>query len=130
MGGILIMTTYPNQNIVTIEKEATDANNLYAKINLKAIQLAMKDLNGTQFTVWMYFAKNKAGYEFAVSPRDAMDNYGISKNTFYRALDVLKEKGYLVPDEEKGAKHWLFREVPEDDNIYITKIEPAKEFEF
>lgn len=38
------METYPNQDVVEIKKEPCDKNNLYATINLKASQLAAKDL--------------------------------------------------------------------------------------
>jgi hypothetical protein len=41
-----------------VNKEVCDENNLYAKINLEAMKLAMKDLTPAQFEVWMYFAKN------------------------------------------------------------------------
>lgn len=115
------MYSAPNQEIVQIKKEPCDKNNHYATINLKAMQLAMKDLTPAEFQVWLYFSKNQAGYEFAVSPAAALDEFGIKKDTFQKAKRKLKEKGYLVEDPSKGKNHFIFYEIPEDEVIYITK---------
>jgi hypothetical protein len=85
------------------------------------MRLAMKDLTPAQFEVWLYFAKNQAGYTFAVSPAAALDEFGIKKDTFQTAKRVLKEKGYLIEDLAKGKNHWIFKEVPEEDIMYIEK---------
>lgn len=116
------MNSSPNQDIVKVEKEKCDKNNLYATINLAAMQLAMKDLTPLQFEVWMYFAKNQAGYTFAVSPAAALDEFGIKKDSFQKAKAVLKEKGYLIEDFSAGKNHWIFREIPVDDIMYVSKI--------
>lgn len=40
------------------------------------------------------------GYEFWVSPVAAYNEFGISVSTFRKAKRVLKERGYLVKNEE------------------------------
>ena len=115
------MKTVANQDVVEIQKEACDKNNLYAAINLNAMRLAMKDLTPAQFEVWLYFAKNQAGYTFAVSPAAALDEFGIKKDTFQKAKAVLKEKGYLIENLAKGKNHWIFREIPIEDMMYVDK---------
>ena len=115
------METFVNQDIVEVQKEACDTDNIYAKINIKAIQLAMKDLTPAQFQVWLYFAKNQAGYVFAVSPAAALNEFGIKKDTFQKAKQVLKEKGYLVENPAKGKNHWIFKEIPVEDIMYVEK---------
>lgn len=115
------MTTVPNQDVVTVNKEACNKDNLYATINIRAIQLAMKDLSNAEFQVWLYFAKNQAGYTFAVSPADALNEFGISKDTFKKSKAKLKEKGYLVEDLSKGPNHWIFYEIPKEDIMYVEK---------
>lgn len=117
------MTTVENQDVVEIQKEKCDSNNIYATINIKAMQLAMKDLTPVQFQVWLYFAKNQAGYTFAVSPAAALNEFGIKKDSFQKAKAVLKEKGYLIQDCGKGKNYWIFKEIPEDDIMYVTKEE-------
>ena len=115
------MTTVANQDIVTVQKEKCDTDNIYAKINIEAMQLAMKDLTPAQFQVWLYFAKNQAGYTFAVSPAAALNEFGIKKDTFQKAKVVLKEKGYLIENLAKGKNHWIFREIPVEEVMYVEK---------
>ena len=115
------MTSVANQDIVEVHKELCNKDNIYAMINIKAIQLAMKDLTPAQFQVWLYFAKNQAGYQFAVSPAAALDEFGIKKDTFQKAKVVLKEKGYLIENPAKGKNHWIFREIPVEDIMYVEK---------
>ena len=115
------MYSNPNQDFVTINKEPCDKNNIYAMINIKALNLAAKDLTPAQFEVWLYFAKNQAGYTFAVSPAAALDEMGIKKDTFQKAKAVLKDKGYLIEDLSKGKNHWIFREVPVEEIMYVEK---------
>lgn len=115
------MYSNPNQDIVKIEKEPCDGSHVYAAINIEAMKLAMKDLTPVQFEVWMYFAKNQAGYTFAVSPAAALDEFGIKKDTFQKAKTALKDKGYLIEDFGKGKNHWIFREIPIEEIMYVEK---------
>jgi hypothetical protein len=115
------MNTFSNQDIVEVQKEPCDKNNLYAAINLEAMRLAVKDLTPIQFQVWLYFAKNQAGYTFAVSPAAALNEFGIKKDTFQKAKQVLKQKGYLIENPSKGKNHWIFKEIPEEEVMYVEK---------
>ena len=90
-------------------------------VNINAMQLAAKDLTPAQFQVWLYFAKNQAGYTFAVSPAAALNEFGIKKDTFQKAKAILKEKGYLVENLAKGKNHWIFKEIPVEDLMYVEK---------
>ncbi len=48
-----------NQKMVGVNKAPTDKNNIYACINVEAIDKAAMDLSkGSTFKLWMYFAKN------------------------------------------------------------------------
>ncbi len=118
-------TTVPNQDMAEVHKEPCDKNHIYAMINIEAMQLAMKDLTPVQFQVWMYFAKNQAGYTFAVSPAAALNEFGIKKDSFQKAKAVLKEKGYLVANPAKGKNYFIFYEKPVEDVIYVEKAAGA-----
>lgn len=113
--------TVANQDVVEVQKEPCNKDNIYAAINLEAMRLAIKDLTPVQFQVWLYFAKNQAGYTFAVSPAAALDEFGIKKQSFQEAKRVLKEKGYLIENLAKGKNHWIFREKPIEDIMYVDK---------
>lgn len=114
-------TTVANQELAEIKKEPCDTDNIYAKINIEAMQMAMKDLTPVQFQVWLYFAKNQAGYVFAVSPAAALNEFGIKKQSFQEAKRVLKEKGYLVNNPSKGKNYFIFYEKPVDEVMYVEK---------
>ena len=115
------MYSTANQDIVEVHKEKCDKDNIYAMINIDAMKLAMKDLTPAQFQVWLYFAKNQAGYTFAVSPAAALDEFGIKKDTFQKSKQVLKEKGYLIENLAKGKNHWIFKEIPVEEIMYCEK---------
>lgn len=115
------MFSTANQDIVTVSKEICNKDNLYAMVNIKAMEAAIKDLTPREFQVWLYFAKNQAGYTFAVSPAAALQEFGISKDTFQKAKQVLKAKGYLIEDVAKGGNHWIFREIPVEEIMYVRK---------
>jgi len=111
----------PNQEYVVINKEDCDGrlvDNYYAAINLRSIKYALRDLTPAQFEVWLYFAKNMEGYEFWVSPVAAYNEFGISVSTFRKAKRVLKERGYLVKNEEG---YWDFYEIPKM-NLEMEKV--------
>lgn len=115
------MKTVANQEVVEVHKELCDKAHIYAMINIEAMQLAMKDLTPVQFQVWLYFAKNQAGYTFAVSPAAALNEFGIKKDSFQKAKGILKEKGYLVENLVKGKNHFIFYEKPIEDIMYVEK---------
>ena len=102
----------PNQKAVTVHKEPCDntcKENYYAKINLAAITQAALDLDAGAFKLWVYFAKNQPGYQFALSKVDVQESFGMKKTQYDNAIKELKEKGYLTQD--KGA-YYSFYEVP------------------
>lgn len=65
--------TVPNQKIVKVNKEICNTENLYAAINLEAMERAAQDLDGNPFKLWIYFAKNQKNYTFALSSKDVKD---------------------------------------------------------
>ena len=108
-----------NQKVITIQKEVCNnqnKDNYYAKINLKALQKAMIDLDTeASIKMWLYFAKNQNGYQMALSSIDAI-MWGIgSKGSYDRAIKILIEKGYLVKQEDK-KDYYNFYEVAQMDS--------------
>ena len=68
------------------------------------------------FFLWMYFAKNQDGYTFAVSPAATL-SWGVPRASFYKALQTLKEKKYIV---EKSDNTYDFYESPKEEQIVVT----------
>ena len=104
--------SYPNQYNTTIHKEKCDKDNLYAVINLDALQNAMNCLSGSALTLWLYLAKNQESYNLWLS-KTAIIEWGLPERSYYRARDELRDKGFLV---ESSTNHFDFYEYPPDQN--------------
>ena len=50
--------TVPNQKTVAVKKEICNKDNLYAAINLQALEAAAQCLDAGAFKLWVYFSKN------------------------------------------------------------------------
>lgn len=83
-----VLHQVPNQKIVRIEKEPCGKGNLYAAINLKALEAAAQNLDAGAFKLWIYFAKNQNGYEFALSSKDANTTFGLGKSQYDTGLKL------------------------------------------
>ena len=90
---------YPNQKIITIKKEKCDRDNLYAMINIDAMEKAAIDLCGrtaNAFILWCYFARNQNNYQLALSNKAVSAAMGLSKDAYDNAVSLLIDRGYLV----------------------------------
>ena len=103
------MTTVPNQKVIRIEKEPCGKGNLYAAINLKAMEAAAQNLDAWAFKLWIYFTKNQNGYEFALSSKDAKDTFGLGKSQYDTAIKKLISSGYLTNIQ---GNQYTFSETP------------------
>lgn len=123
------MTTYENQKVVTTNSAKCDKNNLYAIINIEAMEKAMILLKPNTYKLWCYMAKNQNNYTFALSCVDACRFCKMSKPTYLGCVQELIETGYLVQD---GANHYQFYEMlPEAEELIVTVNKSAEnEFSF
>lgn len=113
----------PNQMTATIVREQLNEKN-FVMINGDSIAAAMKALTPVEFQVWMYLAKNKAGYDWEISPQAACEQWGIKVSSFHKAITTLKKAGYLVPkDETTKTKFWFYEKPKEQQTIYVEKID-------
>lgn len=100
----------PNQKIVNIKQVKRNSENIYAMMNVEALQQAMADLKECGLKMWLYFNKNQNNHGFELSQKDC-EKWGIKKNSYYRGIDELIEKGYLKPIKE-GSNIYNFYEKP------------------
>lgn len=103
------MITVPNQKVISIEKEPCGKGNLYAAINLNAMESAAQNLDAGAFKLWIYFAKNQNGYEFALSSKDAHTSFGLGKSQYDTAVKKLISSGYLTNTQ---GNQYIFSEIP------------------
>jgi hypothetical protein len=102
--------TVPNQKVIKVGKEKCDKQNIYAMINIEAMNAAATDLDAGAFKLWMYFSKNQDGYEFALSRQDVEQTFGIKKRQYDGAIKELIDKHYLVQEGE-GSNRYTFHEL-------------------
>ena len=117
--------TVPNQRIITIDNKMPcndkSKDNYYARINLNAMDAAAQKLDAGAFKLWIYFAKNQEGYEFALSSKAVEETFGMKIKQYTNAFNQLVELGYLV---NTNGNNYAFRENP-----VITKSNNEKEEE-
>ena len=117
----------PNQRIIQIGKRTVrNGQNLYATMNLEALQQAMSTLKGSSLKMWLYLNKNQEKYTFELS-RAACLEWGIKKDSYYDGIKELIEKGYLIQARE-GSNYYTFFESPTaanpnsgETNFYFTE---------
>lgn len=107
------ITTVPNQKIIKIQKEKCDRENLYATINLKALENAAQVLDAPAFKLWVYFSKNQNNYNFALSRQDVEETFGMKKAQYTSAINKLIEQGFLTLKKEPNL--WVFSEFPSEN---------------
>ena len=87
----------PNQKIVQVAKRTPrDQQHLYSMNNLEALQQAMNILKGSGLKMWLYLNKNQDNYRFELS-RQACEEWGIKKDSYYDGIRNLIDYGYLRP---------------------------------
>jgi hypothetical protein len=112
------MTTTPNQKTVTTKSAKHDKENIYAAINIKALEVAMTMLKPNAFKLWCYMAKNQNNYTFALSAVDACSFCNFGKSTYHTAVQELIDIGYLV--NTSGNHYDFYEELKEEEAPIIT----------
>lgn len=76
--------------------------------NLEALQQAMSTLKGSGLKMWLYLNKNQDNYRFELS-RQACEEWGIKKDSYYDGVRNLIDNGYLRP-AQAGSNIYFFYE--------------------
>lgn len=112
--------SFANQKSIIIKKEPCDLRNHYAKINIGALQNAMKVLNKTgSMKLWLYLSKNQNGYKFDLSCADCQQ-WGLKPDSYHTAVKDLIEKGFLV---KLSGNQYVFNEMPNIGKIHRGYME-------
>ena len=99
MEGLPTVKTYPNQKLIVIHKAVCDKEHTYTIINRKAMETAMKRMNGRRasgFLLWCYLSLNKEEYKLALSNEAVKLACGMKKDAYDTAVSILIEEQYLV----------------------------------
>ena len=74
---------------------------------------AMRSLSKSAYYLYTYFIQNQDGYTFTLRQTHVTKITGLSRSAYYRALDELIKKRYLVNTDEG----YEFYECPYDDDL-------------
>ena len=108
-GGIIV--SYFNQKTIRIIKALSNKGNFYGIFNKKYMYNAMKELTPTAFKIWCYLNCNQNEYELELAPSDVRPKCDIGEKTYYRGVNELIEKGFLIEVELRENKTgYLFLE--------------------
>lgn len=117
------MQTFENQKTITTKSAKHDKKNIYATLNIKAMQEAMLLLKPNTFKVWCYMAKNQNNYTFALSCKDACDFCRMTKPTYLKCIQELIECGYLV--NTSGNHYNFYEKLPEEEEEMEITVNKA-----
>ena len=109
--------TAPNQKVITIHRDPLGGN--FLGINNDNWKNAARVLGAHAFLLYIYFASNKNGYVFALSPQAVQKEIGMPPSTFRDQLKKLESWGFIKPDK---GNMYNFYEVPVCD----TRSENAR----
>ena len=93
----------------------------YFKVSNENLNIALYNLKGNAFKLWVYFADNANGHIIDLYPVDFCTKAGVSDGTYRRAFTELEEKGYLT-QSEKNENLYLFSEYSNSENIKAPDI--------
>ena len=97
----------PNQKVVTVVKSKPKGYIL----DIEANKLARKTLSSDAYSLYMHFVLNIPGYTEALSMKYNLETSALSERTYYKAINELIEKGYLVKTPHEQIKeYYLFYE--------------------
>lgn len=97
----------PNQKVVTVIKSKPKGYIL----DIEANKLARKTLSSDAYSLYMYFVLNIPGYTEALSMKHNVEISALSERTYYKAINELINKGYLVKTQHEQIKeYYMFYE--------------------
>ena len=106
----------PNQKKILIQRSSDRVQRDFLKVSNESLEIAMYNLKGNAFKLWIYFADNKNGYSMDLYPVDFCTKARVSDSTYRRAFEELENKGFLIKSN-KQKNLYLFREVSLSDEI-------------
>ena len=101
--------TVPNQKVVHVNRQKCDKN--FLQISKDNWYAANKNLGPYGLQLYLYIAGNRNGFDFALSQEAAEREAWIKKTSYHKYVNLMIEKGYLVPRKE-NSNVYDFYEVP------------------
>jgi hypothetical protein len=109
--GLLTINVAPNQKVVEINKVNPKKGKI---LDIASNRLARKELSLAAYSLYMHFILNVPDYKEALSVKNLTESSALSAKTYYKAVDELIEKKYLIKDSSNTQfkEYYLFLENP------------------
>ena len=99
-----------NQKVICVKKVNPKKGKI---LDIASNRLARKDLSLAAYSLYMHFILNVPDYKEALSVKNLTESSALSSKTYYKAVDELIEKQYLVKaPNPQFQEYYLFLENP------------------
>ena len=88
------------KNII-IHKTDKGSDSPYCIVGIDEMFVAMNALTGSGFKLYMYLCRNKDNSVWTLREKHVLDSTGLSRNTYYKAINDLKTQGYILEDDDQ-----------------------------
>lgn len=120
--GVLTITVAPNQKVIEIHKVNPKKGKI---LDIDSNKQALKDLSLAAYALYMHFVLNIPGYQEALSVKSLTDATALSAKTYYKAVNELIDKQYLVKEPNQYfSEYYGFYENP---TLCVSKETQAAE---
>ena len=80
-------------------------SNIFCMYSLEHNRNAMRTLTKSAYYLYTYFVQNQDGYVFDLRRTHVMKVTGLSKTSYYEAMDELIAKGHLTENDDGYEFH-------------------------
>ena len=101
--GVLNIKVVPNQKVVEIRKVNPKGKGI---LDIQSNKEAMQVLSPNGYVLYMHFVLNVPGYQEALSSKYITESTTLSERGYYKAVDELIEKQYLVKESNSNFKEY------------------------
>lgn len=104
----------PNQNFIVIHRDYPKKDFLQIKNENWQNVLKQTQEDYPALALYLYLASNANNYRLELSPQAIQNAIGMPRSTYYKKMQLLKEKGYII---EKQGNVLEFYEVPQKQSV-------------
>ena len=127
------MITFPNQRTVKIFKERVknvkNSNRHYICMYTDNLNKAMQNLTGAELKIYLYLMSQQNYYQMAYSSEACSKATGVCVESCRKLFNSLKNKGYLIPTNEKETMFHFVEEPSLKAKINSDEEEKWTQFE-
>ena len=123
--GVVDIKVAPNQKVIEIHKVHNKGGRI---LDIPTNRKAQKELSTQTYVLYMHFVLNLPEYKEALSLKNILETTSLSERGYYKAVNELIEKKYLVPKQSKEySEFYHFYEKPQPQNTNEVSDESKDE---